>query len=346
MARIHFLNAVLARLTGNVFVVPVLGLELFLVADFLWIRWQPPWPHEMGVLFLSLLFPPIVALLTYKPFALADRSRVRRNLVIVSICTTAFFLVYIALSARFVLELPDRFHKEVIGWSYTGEVAKRSAEKTDRELVDYSGRDVDRVFSAGSLVTMRVLLLSCWLTLIGCFTPVIPLALLRPQSESKPPSIDGLFICYRRQDSGLIAARIKDWLVLRYGKDKVFFDMHSIPYGTYWEQVIHETIQKCNALLVIIGPLWVSIPDEQTGVPRLHNPTDPVRREIEIALARGVPTIPVAVLGATIPAENQLPASLHALGKVNGPVIADERHFEFDVKKLMSDIERHVVGVG
>jgi hypothetical protein len=43
------------------------------------------------------------------------------------------------------------------------------------------------------------------------------------------------------------------------------------------------------------------------------------------------------------PPKNQLPASLLPLRAINGPVIADERHFEFDIKQLMNHIERHIV---
>lgn len=49
------------------------------------------------------------------------------------------------------------------------------------------------------------------------------------------------------------------------------------------------------------------------GSRRLNNPQDFVRLEVEAALRRDIPLIPVLVSGATMPRPEDLPASLEGL---------------------------------
>lgn len=69
-------------------------------------------------------------------------------------------------------------------------------------------------------------------------------------------------------------------------------------------------------MLVVIGQRWFE-PVEGAKEPRLHDPRDWVRREIELGLRGGTRVIPVLVDGATIPDKDRLPLSLAALPTLN-----------------------------
>lgn len=73
--------------------------------------------------------------------------------------------------------------------------------------------------------------------------------------------------------------------------------------------MIAQAVEACDALLAIIGQGWLDAADSD-GNRRLDNPTDYVRVEIEAALNRGIPVVPVLVDDATTPTEGDLPPSL------------------------------------
>lgn len=70
-------------------------------------------------------------------------------------------------------------------------------------------------------------------------------------------------------------------------------DVDSIEPGLDFRDVIADAIDRCDALLAIIGPGW------PTG--RLAEPDDLVRVEIEAALRRRIRVIPVLVDDAVMP---------------------------------------------
>jgi hypothetical protein len=122
----------------------------------------------------------------------------------------------------------------------------------------------------------------------------------------------GVFISYRREDSGGYAGRIFDRLVSRLGRENVFFDVDAIPLGRDFVEVLTENIGRCDALLAVIGKNWTTIADAEKRR-RLDDPRDFVRIEVEAALSRNVPVIPVLVDGAKMPLAEDLPEGLKAL---------------------------------
>jgi hypothetical protein len=70
--------------------------------------------------------------------------------------------------------------------------------------------------------------------------------------------------------------------------------------GLDFAKVIREAVDSCAVLVALIGRQWATLADEQ-GHPRLYNPNDFVRFEIQRALQRGVRVIPVLVDGARPP---------------------------------------------
>jgi hypothetical protein len=86
----------------------------------------------------------------------------------------------------------------------------------------------------------------------------------------------GVFISYRREDSGGFAGRIYDRLTSRLGRENVFFDVDTIPPGRDFVDVLSERVGKCDALLAVIGKHWVSSADSENRR-RLDDPQDFVR---------------------------------------------------------------------
>ncbi|MCW5611912.1 MAG: toll/interleukin-1 receptor domain-containing protein [Rubrivivax sp.] len=120
-----------------------------------------------------------------------------------------------------------------------------------------------------------------------------------------------VFISYRRDDSAGYARALHDALARRFGAERVFIDVDDIGAGQAFAAVIAGAVGRSELLLVLIGRRWLG---ERDGAPpRLHEPGDFVRREVEAALARGLHVIPVLLDGAAMPAAAQLPASLQPL---------------------------------
>jgi TIR domain len=142
----------------------------------------------------------------------------------------------------------------------------------------------------------------------------------------------GVFISYRREDSGGFAGRIYDRLVSRLGHESVFFDVDAIPPGRDFIDVLSERVGRCDALVAIIGKQWVASVDGANRR-RLDDEHDFVRVEIEAALERGVPVIPVLVDGAQPPQAADLPDSLKKLARRQAIEISHTR-FDSDAERL------------
>ena len=152
--------------------------------------------------------------------------------------------------------------------------------------------------------------------------------------------LGGVFISYRREDSGGFAGRIYDRLADRLGHDNVFFDVDAIPPGRDFVDVLSDRVGKCDALIAVIGKHWVS-GAEGDNRRRLEDPNDFVRIEIEAALRRNVPVIPVLVDGAAMPQAADLPGSLQNLVRRQAVEISLTR-FDSDAERLtqaLSQIE-------
>ncbi len=121
-----------------------------------------------------------------------------------------------------------------------------------------------------------------------------------------------IFINYRRDDSGAAAGRLYDRFVQHFDRDKVFMDVDGLAPGVDFVKTLEGQLANCSACIAVIGPHWTTIkgPD---GARRLDNPADYVRIELEAALKRDIPVVPVLVDGAEMPRASDVPASLAQL---------------------------------
>jgi hypothetical protein len=121
--------------------------------------------------------------------------------------------------------------------------------------------------------------------------------------------LSGIFISYRRNDSPDATGRIYDRLVSEFGKAQVFKDVDSIPLGQDFRGHLNTIVSECGVVLAIIGPRWTDA-SSNAGQRRLEDPDDFVRIELEAALARDIPVVPVLVAHAPLPVASDLPATL------------------------------------
>ncbi len=152
-----------------------------------------------------------------------------------------------------------------------------------------------------------------------------------------------LFISYRRDDSTDVTGRLHDLLKRHFGEGNIFLDIHTIPPGLDFRQCIGDEVNQCEVLLAVIGDDWLDARytvGPQQGSRRLDDPNDFVRIEIEAALARGIPVIPLLVGKASMPAEAQLPDALKELAFRNAAEARSGPGFHGDVDRLIQGMEK------
>jgi hypothetical protein len=147
----------------------------------------------------------------------------------------------------------------------------------------------------------------------------------------------GILISYRRADSGAVCGRIADSLRAVFGSDAVFRDVSDIPGGIDFRRSIDAALDRCKAVVVLIGPAWASATD-QASQRRLENPEDSVRIEVESALLRRIPIIPALVLGGRMPSAQELPSSIAQLHYLNAYQIHDDPLYQADMDRLIQAI--------
>jgi len=150
-----------------------------------------------------------------------------------------------------------------------------------------------------------------------------------------------IFVSYRRSDSADIAGRIYDRLVGKYGRDPVFKDVDSIPPGYDFKEYLAKKVSECDVLLAIIGDGWLDARDSE-GNRRLENPSDFVRIEIQSALERGIPVIPLLVRDIHMPKAESVPDSLRELVYRNAIAIRADPDFHRDMDRLIAYLEKYL----
>jgi uncharacterized protein YecT (DUF1311 family) len=139
-------------------------------------------------------------------------------------------------------------------------------------------------------------------------------------------------ISYRRSDSQDITGRIFDRLSQQYGKDTVFRDIDSIRPGIDFRTQIADALSKTDVLLVIVGPRWLGRGEGIAS--RMENESDPVRVEVEMALKRDIPVIPVLVSGMKMPEAGELPATLRDFAFRHAVEVDGGRDFDHHIVGL------------
>jgi hypothetical protein len=146
-----------------------------------------------------------------------------------------------------------------------------------------------------------------------------------------------IFLSYRRVDAGH-AGRLYDALVEELGEESVFMDITAIAPGSDFTQAIETALADCETTLVLIGPSWTRMTDQQ-GRRRLDDPDDLVVLEIHAALRGDIRVLPVLVGGAKMPSITDLPSSIADLARRHAFELS-ERRWHPDVGELIAEIRK------
>ena len=148
----------------------------------------------------------------------------------------------------------------------------------------------------------------------------------------------GIFLSYRHADTGPYARLLQRELRERIPDAPLFMDVASIAPARDFTEVIREAVDSCAVLVAVIGPRWVTIADKD-GRQRLDEPDDWVRFEVQTGLERGVLVIPVLVDGAEPLRQQQLPAELQKLARLNALQLNYGQYYDYDADRLINLIQ-------
>lgn len=160
----------------------------------------------------------------------------------------------------------------------------------------------------------------------------------RGRAEPDVPFPRGVFISYRRSDTGPYARLLKEHLREGFPDTPVFMDLDSIEAGLDFVEVIRDAVNSCLVMVALIGSRWVTVADEE-GRRRIEHPGDYVRFEIRTALERGIRVIPVLADGAKPLQDHQLPPDLRKLARLSALELSYDR-FEYDEIRLTAVIRK------
>ncbi len=180
---------------------------------------------------------------------------------------------------------------------------------------------IDECWGGGRVFAVRLALaLSALLCSAGFGGSVATGVVAWRTGKGREPGPLRLFLCYRRADSAAFVDRLHDRLSERFGAGNVFRDVEDIQLGGDFRQAVRRALARCDVFLLVIGPRWLEMRDDE-GARRLDRADDPVRIEIETAIARGLLIVPVLVGGARMPRADQMPAGFEELSNRAGAAL-------------------------
>jgi TIR domain len=122
---------------------------------------------------------------------------------------------------------------------------------------------------------------------------------------------DKIFISYRRADSDVIAQKLYGDLKLKYGEERVYFDVVGSKIGFDFGQRIANALNDSAVILIIIGRSWANSFRQRTD--------DPDWVEFELAHALKLDSawrvIPV-LAEASMPSPGELPSSISQITRL------------------------------
>jgi len=94
-----------------------------------------------------------------------------------------------------------------------------------------------------------------------------------------------------------------------------------------------------DVVLALVGEEWSRAADP-SGKRCLEDPADVVRLELETALRRGIPVIPVLIGPALLPSVEQLPLPLRVLTVLETMPLRPDPYFNWDVSQLIQKLDQ------
>ena len=153
--------------------------------------------------------------------------------------------------------------------------------------------------------------------------------------------MSSIYICYRRDDTRVVAARLADALAHALGPERVRVDRDDLVPGEDLNDYMQRQVRETAVMLVLIGPRWLALADA-TGTRHIDQPTDLVRFEIATALQAGLRVVPVLTDDAQFPLADDVPGDLQPLLRRQGMALTTER-WPQDLARLL-EVLRPLLG--
>src|SRR5262249_17225052 len=116
-------------------------------------------------------------------------------------------------------------------------------------------------------------------------------------------------------------------------------DVDSFRPGADFRAEMGRLIESCDVFLAVIGPRWLG--GDTPGERRIDAPDDFGRIEIELAMCRGLPIIPVLLCDARMPPASSLPESIASLASRNALRVQPDPNFRRDMERVIHGIEAY-----
>ena len=146
-----------------------------------------------------------------------------------------------------------------------------------------------------------------------------------------------IIISYRRSDwpqSRDVSST--DWFSITE-KNLVFMDIDNVPFGIDFRKHIQGVLSNSDILIEVVGPKWLGA--RKRGKSRIQEETDYVRIELETALQKGIPVVPVLVGSADMPKPEDVPSSLQDFVYLNAAPVDVGRDFHQHVDRLIRSMD-------
>ena len=135
----------------------------------------PPWPHRKGDSCFTTVTLWMVLIWVHSQWHGAAQRKMKRAIALLMPALSAFFLIYIGLTAAFVRDTPEEGYSVAIGLTMRDKYV--DLMRADRALSEYdllagAEFDVMEVYYAGGVVFSRVSLLAAWIVAFGCLSAV------------------------------------------------------------------------------------------------------------------------------------------------------------------------------
>lgn len=152
-----------------------------------------------------------------------------------------------------------------------------------------------------------------------------------------------IFLSYRRTDLSQDEVNvIHEGLENKFGNESVFLDTSDIDAGAKWKKVLNDTGENAKILLLLIGKNWLE--KDKNGIPRINNPEDWVRKEIEYAIQKNLTVIPTLINGVEMPLREEMPESILPIYDSQS-IKVDLNNWSIYKEKLFKDIQK-ILGYG
>lgn len=146
--------------------------------------------------------------------------------------------------------------------------------------------------------------------------------------------MERIVLSYRTNDSPSPVERLVAQLAGHFGLD----DILTIHEESMLDEGLKSQIAGAQVFLPVFGPNWIDA-HSPPGQYAVASPGDPVRQQLETAMALKKPIVPVVVGGGELPLLDDLPDSLHPLMLHREIHIRMHPYEVLDIRRLLQRLE-------